>query len=230
VYSAKGRLFTTDTLDSRGNFDVIDISGTVVSDRSGKVISAPIGSLLVNPDQPNVYTAPNGNIYDNNLMPTAPFVTPNGGIGFNWNGDQLVLFSGGTGNSASEGIFSQNHQDTYFGTLTVAQVPEPIHAGATGTRPFRYGTRAPRTHTLSALSRASEGAAFERRPGRADIRELERTNVRPLSGQKRPVALDFRISPKPTLADGERNRRLSWLVVYGTGAVDSAAVSSARHG
>jgi hypothetical protein len=125
AYSAKGLLFTTDTLNSRGNFDVTNISGTVVSDRSGKVISAPIGSLLVNPDQPSVYTAPNGNIYDNNLIPAAPFVTPNGGIAFNWNGDQLVLFSGGTGNPLSEGIFGQNHKDTYFGTLAVTQVPEP---------------------------------------------------------------------------------------------------------
>ena len=129
AYLATGLIFTTDTLNARGNFDVTGITGTVTSNISGLVISAPIGSLLVNPDQPNVYTAPDGNVYDNNLVSGAPFVTPNGGIGFNWNGDQLVKFSGPTGDPRSEGMFSQNMQNTYFGTLTISAVTEPATLG-----------------------------------------------------------------------------------------------------
>jgi hypothetical protein len=91
---------------------------------SGTVNDAPIGSLLANPNQPFVFNAPNGNFWDNNLSPAAPFVTPNG-IGFNFEGDQLVLFSGPTGDPMSEGLFSQNALETSIGTLSVQALPEP---------------------------------------------------------------------------------------------------------
>jgi hypothetical protein len=87
--------------------------------------TGPIGPLLANPNQPNVFDAPDGNLWDNNLIPTAPFVTTNG-IGFNFNGDQLVIFSGVTGDPLSEGLFSQNLQQSAIGTLSVAPVPEPV--------------------------------------------------------------------------------------------------------
>jgi len=118
--SVTGLLYTTNTLNVLGNFDVTAITGTVNG--------APIGSLLPNPNQPFVYLAPNGNLWDNNLSPNAPFVTPNG-IGFNFEGDQLVLFSGPTGDPLSEGLFSQNAQETTIGTLTVTGVPEPATFG-----------------------------------------------------------------------------------------------------
>ena len=58
------------------------------------------------------------------MIPTAPFVTPFG-IGFNFGGDQLVLFSGVTGDPLSEGLFSQNLNESAIGTLSVTQTPEP---------------------------------------------------------------------------------------------------------
>jgi hypothetical protein len=114
--SVVGFIFTTDTLNVLGNFDVTGITGTVNG--------APIGSLLPNPNQPFVFNAPNGNLWDNNLSPAAPFVTTNG-IGFNFEGDQLVLFSGVTGAPLSEGLFSQNLGESFIGTLSVEPVPEP---------------------------------------------------------------------------------------------------------
>ena len=114
--SVVGRIFTTGTLNVLGNFDVTAITGTVNG--------TPIGSLLPNPNQPFVFNAPNGNLWDNNLIPTAPFVTTNG-IGFNFGNDQFVLFSGVTGDPLSEGIFMQNEQESAIGTLSVSQVPEP---------------------------------------------------------------------------------------------------------
>jgi hypothetical protein len=54
-------------------------------------------------------------------------VRANGGIGFNFNGDQLVLFSGvlGPSDPLSKGLFKQNLQDCAIGTLSVISVPEP---------------------------------------------------------------------------------------------------------
>jgi hypothetical protein len=103
-----------------GNYNVTAITGTVNG--------APISSLLANPNQPDVFGAPDGNLWDNNLIPEAPFVTSNG-IGFNFEGDQLVLFSGVTGDPLSEGLFSQNSQESAIGTLSVKQVPEPATWG-----------------------------------------------------------------------------------------------------
>jgi hypothetical protein len=136
-YSVVGIITTTDTPNVFGNFDVTAISGTVNG--------APMGPLLPNPNQPNVFIAPNGNFWDNNLIPTAPFVTP-AGIGFNFEGDQLVLFSGISGNPLSEGIFSQNALLSYAGTLSVSQVTEPagwqlIAAGLLGLGAFQFFTR-----------------------------------------------------------------------------------------
>lgn len=111
--SVTGLIYTTDTLNVFGNFDVTAITGTVNG--------APMGALLPNPNQPSIYVAPNKNMWDNNLIPGAPFVTHNGGIGFNFQGDQLVLFSGPTGNPLSEGLFSQNAQRTTIGKLSVTQ-------------------------------------------------------------------------------------------------------------
>lgn len=119
-FSVVGLISTSNTLNVLGNFDVTGITGTVNG--------AAIGSLLANPNQPNVFLAPNLNFWDNNLIPTAPFVTPNG-IGFNFEGDQLVLFSGPTGNPLSEGLFMQNEGKSVIGTLSVTGVPEPATWG-----------------------------------------------------------------------------------------------------
>jgi hypothetical protein len=121
VASVTGLIFTSDAPNVFGNFDVTAITGTITGTFDG---SGPIGPLLANPNQPNVFIAPNGNFWDNNLIPAAPFVTPNG-IGFSFAGDQLVLFSGVTGDPLSEGLFSQNLQESAVGTLSVAQAPEP---------------------------------------------------------------------------------------------------------
>jgi hypothetical protein len=51
-------------------------------------------------------------------------VTPFG-IGFSFEGDELVLFSGPTSDPLSEGLFSQNLQETAIGTLSVQRVLEP---------------------------------------------------------------------------------------------------------
>jgi hypothetical protein len=114
--SLVGLITTSDTLNVLGNFDVTAITGTLNGD--------PIGSLFFNPNQPFVYNAPDGNFWDNNLSPAAPFVTGNG-IGFNFEGDQLVLFSGVTGDPLSEGLFFQNLGQSAIGTLSVEAVPEP---------------------------------------------------------------------------------------------------------
>jgi hypothetical protein len=118
--SLVGLITTTNTLNSLGNFDVTGITGTFNG--------APIGTLLFNPNQPFVFDAPDGNLWDNNLIPGAPFVTTNG-IGFNFEGDQLVLFSGVTGDPLSEGLFFQNLQESAIGTLTIEQTPEPVTWG-----------------------------------------------------------------------------------------------------
>ena len=119
--SVTGLIFTSDTTNVFGNFDVTGITGTVTGTFVG---SGPIGPLLANPNQPNPFFPGNGNFWDNNLIPTAPFVTPFG-IGFNFGGDQLVLFSGVTGDPLSEGLFSQNLNESAIGTLSVTQTPEP---------------------------------------------------------------------------------------------------------
>jgi hypothetical protein len=115
-FTATGLIFTSDNLNVLGDFGVTAITGTVNG--------AAIGSLLANPNQPFVFVAPNGNFWDNNLSTTAPFVTPNG-IGFNFEGDQLVLFSGPTGDPLSEGLFSQNAGETSIGSLSIQSAPEP---------------------------------------------------------------------------------------------------------
>lgn len=122
--SVVGLIDTTDTLNVLGNYDVTGITGTITGTFPTTVSNAPIGPLLANPNQPNPYFAPDGNVWDNNLSPTAPFVTPFG-IGFSFEGDELVLFSGPTGDPLSEGLFSQNLQETAIGTLSVQRVPEP---------------------------------------------------------------------------------------------------------
>jgi len=122
--SVVGLIDTTDTLNALGNYDVTGITGTLTGTFPITVSNAPIGPLLANPNQPLVFVAPDGNFWDNNLIPTAPFVTPNG-IGFNFEGDQLVLFSGPTADPLSEGLFSQNLNFTAIGTLSVQPVPEP---------------------------------------------------------------------------------------------------------
>jgi hypothetical protein len=114
--SVAGLITTSDTLNVLGNFDVTAITGTFNG--------APIGPLLFNPNQPFVFNAPDGNFWDNNLSPAPPFVTVNG-IGFNFEGDELVLFSGVTGDPLSEGLFFQNLGESAIGTLSVAPVPEP---------------------------------------------------------------------------------------------------------
>jgi hypothetical protein len=122
--SVVGLIYTTDILNALGNYDVTGITGTVTGTFPTTVSGAPIGSLLANPNQPFPYFAPDGNVWDNNLSPTAPFVTSYG-IGFSFEGDELVLFSGPTGDPLSEGLFSQNLQETAIGTLSVQRVPEP---------------------------------------------------------------------------------------------------------
>jgi hypothetical protein len=122
--SVVGLIYTTDILNGLGNYDVTGITGTVTGTFPSTVSDAPIDSLLANPNQPNPYFAPDGNVWDNNLSPTAPFVTPYG-IGFSFEGDELVLFSGPTGDPLSEGLFSQNLQETAIGALSVQRVPEP---------------------------------------------------------------------------------------------------------
>jgi hypothetical protein len=122
--TAIGLIYTTDALNALGNYDVTGITGTLTGTFPITLSDAPIDPLLANPNQPNPYFAPDGNVWDNNLSPTAPFVTPFG-IGFNFEGDELVLFSGPTGDPLSEGLFSQNRQETAIGTLSVQRVPEP---------------------------------------------------------------------------------------------------------
>jgi hypothetical protein len=122
--SVVGLIYTTDALNALGNYDVTGITGTVTGTFPSSASDATIGSLLANPNQPDPYFAPDGNVWDNNLSPTAPFVTPFG-IGFSFEGDELVLFSGPTGDPLSEGLFSQNLQETAIGTLSVQRVPEP---------------------------------------------------------------------------------------------------------
>lgn len=124
LVSVVGLIDTTDTLNVLGNYDVTGITGTITGIFPTTISNAPIGPLLANPNQPNPYFAPDGNFWDNNLSPTAPFVTPFG-IGFSFEGDELVLFSGPTGDPLSEGLFSQNLQETAIGTLSVQRVPEP---------------------------------------------------------------------------------------------------------
>ena len=119
-----GLIYTTDALNALGNYDVTGITGTVTGTFPSSVSDSPIGSLLANPNKPNPYFAPDGNVWDNNLSPTAPFATLFG-IGFSFEGDELVLFSGPTGDALSEGLFSQNLQQTAIGTLSVRRVPEP---------------------------------------------------------------------------------------------------------
>jgi hypothetical protein len=121
--SVVGLIDTSSSLNSLGNYDVLAISGTITGMFPITATNAPIGPLLANPNQPNVYMAPNGNIWDNNLSAAAPFVTANG-VAFSFAGDQLVLFSGPEG-PGTEGLFSQNRAETAIGTLTVTEVPEP---------------------------------------------------------------------------------------------------------
>lgn len=111
-----GIITTSDTLNVLGNLDVTAITGTLNG--------APIAPLLFNPNQPFVFNAPDGNFWDNNLSLSAPFATDNG-IGFSFEGDELVLFSGVTGDPLSEGLFSQSLQESAIGTLSVTPVPEP---------------------------------------------------------------------------------------------------------
>lgn len=144
--SVTGLIFTSDTPNVFGNFDVTAITGTITGTFVG---NGPIGPLLANPNQPNPFFPGNGNVWDNNLIPTAPFVTPFG-IGFNFNGDQLVLFSGITGNPLSVGLFSQNlNMSAGFappGTLSVTPVPEPatwasLLCGLLGLGAARFASR-----------------------------------------------------------------------------------------
>jgi hypothetical protein len=106
----------------------------------------------MNPNQPNVFMAPNGNFWDNKLIPAAPFFTTNG-IGFDFNGDQFVLFSGVTGNPLSEGLSRESQNVSYIGTLTVTETPQPstlgllfgglLLAGATRFASHREAQRSP---------------------------------------------------------------------------------------
>lgn len=61
--SVVGLIYTTDALNALGNYDVTGITGTVTGTfPSSSVFDAPIGSLLANPNQPNPYFAPDGNV------------------------------------------------------------------------------------------------------------------------------------------------------------------------
>jgi hypothetical protein len=119
-YSVQGLIYTTDSLNMLGNFDVTAITGTVNG--------AAMGSLLANPNQPYVYFGggSNGSYWDNNLIPVAPFVTHAGGIAFNFQGDILILFSGPNGNPLSEGLYGQAAQQTIFGTLSVTEISPAV--------------------------------------------------------------------------------------------------------
>jgi hypothetical protein len=110
VDSVIGVITTSNTLNIYGNYDVTGITGTINGE--------PIDGLLPNPNQPNVFVAPDGNFWDNNLLPSAPYVD-NNGIGFLFDGDEFVLFSGATSDPLSEGLFDDNANQTTLGTLSV---------------------------------------------------------------------------------------------------------------
>jgi hypothetical protein len=148
--SLTGVIDTSNTLNALGNYNVTGISGEITG-LPGEVGTQPIGALLPNPDQPGIFMAPDGNFWDNNLLTAAPYVTF-AGIGFNFDGDQLVLFSDVTGDPLSEGLFSQNLQHSFIGTLSIEAVPEPdssllLFTGLLALGAFAYLTARRKQHS-----------------------------------------------------------------------------------